>query len=109
MTAGRDRQAEEHHAESLSRVFWSAYRDHHPEPSIRDFGLLPEEDQAGIEAGAHAVAKAAIAALEPQPATPDMAALADEWDAEADVSHGGYADGLRHCADELRKRTGLPS
>jgi hypothetical protein len=40
----------------LSRVFWSAYKDHHPDGAILDLDLMPEEDQAAMEAGAQAVA-----------------------------------------------------
>lgn len=42
--------------ESLSRVFWDAYRYHHPDGTIVDLEQMPEEDQAAIEGGAHAVA-----------------------------------------------------
>ncbi|HTJ69218.1 MAG TPA: hypothetical protein VL551_16900 [Actinospica sp.] len=42
--------------ESLSRIFWSAYKDHHPDGTIMEFDRMPEEDQAAIEAGAYAVA-----------------------------------------------------
>lgn len=46
-----------------------------------------------------------IADDQAQPA-PELDALADAWDTEARVSHGGYADALRSCAADIRKLAG---
>jgi hypothetical protein len=86
--------------QSLSRVFWNGYRDHHPDGTIVDLDAMPEEDQAAIEGGAHAVAA--------RVANPDAA----DYDAAAEVMQLRSAlvdamlrwsgvDAFDQCASEL--------